>query len=73
MDQIQEENDDKEETVVPKSIDPIEKYIQQAEDKTKTKEERKKYLDSAYVHYTNLEDNRYKRGKIKDLSNVFYK
>ncbi|MBW1297347.1 tetratricopeptide repeat-containing sensor histidine kinase [Aquimarina litoralis] len=63
---------DQEEAVVSESIDPIEKYIQQAEDKTKTKEERKKYLDSAYAFYSTLEDNKYKREKINDLSNAFY-
>ena len=45
--------DQEENCLHQKSIDPIERYIQQAEDKTKTKEDRKKYLDSGlcYLYY----------------------
>ncbi|WP_299186856.1 tetratricopeptide repeat-containing sensor histidine kinase [uncultured Aquimarina sp.] len=64
---------DKEETVALESIDPIDHFIEQAEDNSKTKEERKKHLDSAYTIYITLEDNIYKREKIHEISVAYYR
>ena len=64
---------DQEETVPLESIDLIDHFIEQAEDKTKTKEKRKKYLDSAYTIYNTLEDNTYKRKKIDKISGTHYR
>ena len=58
---------DQKETTVQESgaiNHPIEKFLQQADDKTKTVAERKRYLDSAYAICQTLEDNKYKRKKI---------
>ncbi|WP_298309806.1 tetratricopeptide repeat-containing sensor histidine kinase [uncultured Aquimarina sp.] len=50
----------------------IEAYLENANDNTKTIEERKEYLELAYSIYRTLENNIYKREKISQISGRYF-
>ncbi|MFD2562744.1 tetratricopeptide repeat-containing sensor histidine kinase [Aquimarina rubra] len=53
-----------------KSTNEIEGYIEIASNKEISVDKRKSYLEKAYLAYTNLENNKYKRNKIQKISAI---